>query len=264
MNVVFGLYLDRAPWTYRDSALGAVRLGPLGLTQILQTRLGLSGPDARHSTRIRQYLARLAERDSPEAWFHGSFSVDPWSTAIDLLNMRDELVVNGWTGLAPDGSTAKLNALASLEQGQLPFDRAFADYPLELVHELESDATSNWPLGIARLELQHPRTSFPAIWGRLIRALERRGVNVIEPAPHPGPVGEPDGRGSPASGEPQRQHRGPAAITNVATVRGPSSGSVVRAAGSGSPNLSHRNRVWQYRYATVVSFRSRFRTVTEP
>ena len=127
MNVLFGLYLDRAPWAYRDSALGAVRLGPLGLTQLLQTRLGLTGPDARHSTRIRQYMARLAEQDTPAAWFHGSFSVDPWSTAIDLLNMRDELVVNGWTGVAPAGSTAKLQALASLEQSQLPLDRAFAD-----------------------------------------------------------------------------------------------------------------------------------------
>jgi hypothetical protein len=104
-------------------------------------------------------MARLAEQNSPEAWFHGSFSVDPWSTAIDLLNMRDELVVNGWTGLAPDGSTAKLKALASLEQSKLPLDRAFADYPLELIHELESEATAHWPLGISQLKLQHPRSS---------------------------------------------------------------------------------------------------------
>ena len=80
VNVLFGLNLDRAPWAYRDSALGEVRLGPLGLTQLLQTRLGLTGPDARHSTRIRQYLARLADQDTPAAWFHGSFSVDPWSS----------------------------------------------------------------------------------------------------------------------------------------------------------------------------------------
>ncbi|HEX9228861.1 MAG TPA: PD-(D/E)XK nuclease family protein [Arthrobacter sp.] len=190
MNVLFGLYLDRAPWTYRDSALGAVRLGPLGLAQLLQTRLGLTGPDARHSTRIRQYMARLAEQNSPEAWFHGSFSVDPWSTAIDLLNMRDELVVNGWTGIARDGSTAKLKALASLEQSKLPLDRAFADYPLELIHELESEATAHWPLGISQLELQHPRGSFPAIWNRLIGALERRGVTVAEPSVPTEPVGE--------------------------------------------------------------------------
>ncbi|QCB98575.1 PD-(D/E)XK nuclease family protein [Arthrobacter sp. PAMC25564] len=190
MNVLFGLFLDRAPWTYRDSALGAVRLGPLGLTQLLQTRLGLTGPDARHSTRIRQFMARLAEQDTPEAWFHGSFTVDPWSTAMDLLKLRDELVLNGWTGIAPDGSTAKLKALASLEQSPLPLDRAFADYPLELVHELESEATSSWPLGVSRLELQHPRDSFPAIWQRLIGALERHGVGVAEPAPETGPVGE--------------------------------------------------------------------------
>lgn len=190
MNVLFGLYLDRAPWTYRDSALGVVRLGPLGLAQLLQTRLGLTGPDARHSTRIRQFMARLAEQDSPEAWFHGSFSVDPWSTAIDLLNMRDELVTNGWTGLAPDGSSAKLQSLAILEQSRLPLDRAFADYPLELIHELESEATAHWPLGISRLELQHHRASFPAIWTRLIAALERRGVTVVEPSVPTEPVGE--------------------------------------------------------------------------
>ncbi|WP_432396482.1 PD-(D/E)XK nuclease family protein [Pseudarthrobacter sp. L19] len=135
-------------------------------------------------------MARLAEQDSPEAWFHGSFSVDPWSTAIDLLNMRDELVLNGWSGLAPEGSTAKLKALAALEQSGLPLDRAFADYPLELIHELESEATAHWPLGISRLELQHPRGSFPAIWKRLIGALERRGVTVLEPEVPTEPVGE--------------------------------------------------------------------------
>lgn len=190
MNVLFGLYLDRAPWTYRDSALGQVRLGPLGLTQLLQTRLGLSGPDARHSARIRQFMDRLAAQDTPEAWFHGSFSVDPWSTALDLLDLRDELVLNGWTGSAPDGSTPRLEALAALEQGGLPLDRAFADYPLELVRELEGGSIGNWPLGISALALQHPRASFPAIWQRLIGALERRGVPVAEPAPQEGPLGE--------------------------------------------------------------------------
>jgi ATP-dependent helicase/nuclease subunit B len=190
VNVLFGLYLDRAPWTYRDSALGVVRLGPLRLAQLVQTRLGLTGPDARHSTRIRQFMARLAEQDSAEAWFHDSFSVDPWSTAIDLLDMRDELVVNGWTGIAPDGSSAKLKALAALEQSRLRLDRAFADYPLELIHELENEATSHWPLGISELELQHPRSSFPAIWHRLIGALERRGVVVVEPSGRTEPVGE--------------------------------------------------------------------------
>ncbi|MDF9751570.1 PD-(D/E)XK nuclease family protein [Arthrobacter sp. ES3-54] len=162
----------------------------MGLAQLLQTRLGLTGPDARHSTRIRQYMARLAEQDTPQSWFHGSFSVDPWSTAIDLLNMRDELVVNGWTGLAPDGSTAKLKALASLEQSQLPLDRAFADYPMELIHELESATAAHWTLGISQLKLQHPRSSFPAIWNRLIGALERRGVMVVEPSLPTEPVGE--------------------------------------------------------------------------
>lgn len=39
-------------------------------------------------------MAPLAEQDSPEAWFHGPFSVDPWSTAIDLLNMGDQLVAS--------------------------------------------------------------------------------------------------------------------------------------------------------------------------
>lgn len=129
VNVLFGLYLDRAPWAYRDSALGEVRLGPLGLTQLLQTRLGLTGPDARHSTRIRQYMARLADQDIPAAWFHGSFSVDAWSTAIDLLNQRDELVVNGWTGVAPTGSTAKLLALAALEQSPLPWTGRSPTFP---------------------------------------------------------------------------------------------------------------------------------------
>ena len=46
-------------------------------------------------------MARLADQDTPAAWFHRSFAVDPWSTAIDLLNLRDELLVNGSNSSTP-------------------------------------------------------------------------------------------------------------------------------------------------------------------
>lgn len=45
----------------------------------------------------------------------------------------------------------------------------------------------------------------------------------------------------------------PAAITYMAAVWGSSSRSVASAAGSGSPYLSHRNRVWQYLWASAAT-----------
>ncbi|CAM5583707.1 hypothetical protein SALBM311S_05679 [Streptomyces alboniger] len=72
---------------------------------------------------------------------------------------------------------------------------------------------------------------------------------------HRGGEGRPDGaRVLARKWDPQRPHRGPAAITYVASVWGASSQSVASAAGrSGSPYLSHRKRVWQYRWASAAT-----------
>ncbi|MFD1210632.1 PD-(D/E)XK nuclease family protein [Arthrobacter sp. GCM10027362] len=180
MRVEFGWFLDRAPWAFTSPGLNAVRVGREGLTQLLQTRLGITRPQPvdSHITRIQQYVARLQAADTPDAWFHRSFAVDRWSTAQELLRARDELVANGWDGTLPDGQVSELlRCLAGLEHLELPLDAALVDDIAALPEALDSPL----PLGISVIELQHPLGTLPAIWRRILAKLESRGVRITEP-----------------------------------------------------------------------------------
>lgn len=180
MRVEFGWFLDRAPWAFHSPGLNVVRVGRQGLTNLLQTRLGTTRPQPSdsHVTRVHQYLARLEAADTVEAWFHGSFEVDPWSTAQELLLARDELVANGWDGTLPEGATSELlRCLAGLERSGLPLDPALVDDVAALPEALDSPL----PLGISVIILQHPLATLPAIWRRIVAKLESRGVQVVEP-----------------------------------------------------------------------------------
>lgn len=180
MDVEFGWFLDRAPWTFRESRLNAVRRGPKGLTQLLQTRLGTTRPDVPHFYRVNQYAARIRAADRPDAWFHQSFAVDPWSTAQELLSARDELVANGWAGQLPDdGASALLSTLAELEAIPLPLSPAFADD----IAALPSDLATPLPVDISAIRLQHARHQFPTIWQEILSALEDRGTDIVEQKP---------------------------------------------------------------------------------
>ncbi|MBJ2119417.1 PD-(D/E)XK nuclease family protein [Arthrobacter sp. MSA 4-2] len=178
MQVEFGWFLDRAPWAFNNPGLNAVRVGPLGFTGLLQTRLGITRPEVSHTDRVNQYTARLQELDQADAWFHHSFSVDPWSTAHELLDARDDLIANGWDGQLPAGATSELlRTLSALEHIGLPLSPALADDIADLVSALDSPLA----LGISTILLQHPRESFPEIWQRILDRLEARGTLVLEP-----------------------------------------------------------------------------------
>lgn len=178
MKVVFGWFLDRAPWAFSNSGLNAVRLGPLGFTGLLQTRLGITRPGGAHIDRVNQYAARLRELDRPDTWFHQSFAVDPWSTAHELLAARDDLVANGWDGRLPANAGSNLlPTLSALEQVPLHLSPALADDVASLPRALESPL----PLGISTIVLQHPLESFPAIWRQILSKLATQGIVVAEP-----------------------------------------------------------------------------------
>lgn len=179
MKIEFGWFLDRAPWAFSNSGLNAVRLGPLGLTRLLQTRLGITRPDGAHIDRVNQYTARLREIDRPGSWFHQSFAVDAWSTAHELLAARDDLVANGWDGRLPLSTGSNLlRTLSALEKVELPLSPALADDVAGLLSALGSPL----PLGICSIGLQHPLETFPAIWREILGALEARGIAISEPS----------------------------------------------------------------------------------
>lgn len=189
MNIEFGWYLDRAPWAYQRPGLNRIRVGRKNFTALLQTRLGITRPDTGHAERVGQYLGRLQSIDSPGAWFHESFQVDPWSTAQELLAARDDAVANGWTGALPTerpGATAPsqlLQTLAAAEKGPGKLAPSLADDIVELVTALDSPL----PLDIHQLVLQHPEGSFPQVWQVIIGKLRDRGVEISEAIPAAAP-----------------------------------------------------------------------------
>lgn len=182
MKIEFGWHLDRAPWAYTQPGLNHVRVGRKNFTALLQTRLGITRPDTGHAERVSQYLERLRTVDSPGAWFHESFDVDPWSTAQELLAARDDAVANGWDGALPESEpggpepSPLLRTLALAEKAASPLAPSLADDIAELVTALDSPL----PLGIDELILQHPERSFPKIWQLIIGKLRDRGIRVSE------------------------------------------------------------------------------------
>src|SRR4249920_3120606 len=116
MKITFGLALDGCEAVGPAHLLNGTCCGPLGLIQILETRLGLKSESASAALRVTQYrtlLKTLAEEQ--EVFYRASFEKDSYAVAETLLRWRDDLVEAGWDGqVAPDDSK-RLQNLAALE-----------------------------------------------------------------------------------------------------------------------------------------------------
>lgn len=183
MRIEFGWSLDGAAWADGGGAAGTARLGPRGLVQLLQGRLGLTRPSVEPAVRVAQYL-RLVEEllaEQPDAWPARSFAADPWSTARQLLRWRDEALATGWrAGTAAGPLPERLAAVRALERraevgvtGTLA--PATADDLREIVELLEETGGA-WPLGIEEMVLEEAPEELPGMWPRLIALLAEAGV----------------------------------------------------------------------------------------
>ena len=182
MQIRFGWHLDGSPWSAQDSLLGSVTVGPSGLMQILQTRLGLTAKRTPHSQRVLQYRKRLAAVDAPDAWHHASFQIAPWASAIEILKLRDELISAGWRP-SPAGVctlATRLDVLRQAEHVGVPLPVGPADHLAEVHAELTSMHESG--LGLGRIALVDNRDLLPALWRGILDQLERLGVLIV-PAP---------------------------------------------------------------------------------
>jgi len=185
MRIEFGWSLDGAAWADGGGAAGVARLGPRGLVQLLQGRLGLTRPNVEPAVRVAQYLRLLEEH--PQAWPARSFAVDPWSTAAQLLRWRDEAVATGWQGMRSEGPMPdRLAALRELERvaevGVTGTLAPSAGDDLREVVELLEEAGGDWPLGIEELALEEESGALPGMWPRLLGLLEAAGVRLVAAA----------------------------------------------------------------------------------
>ena len=172
MRIEFGWSLDGAAWADGGGAAGIARLGPRGLVQLLQGRLGLTRPQVEPAVRVAQYARRIVEADHP--WLRESFAVDPWATASTVLAWRDAAVTAGARLEATDAAPERIAALCAVEAAAPDLAAGAADDLRELVEVLSEEVT--WPLGIESLRCHEDPGSLPGLWPRLFELLGAAGV----------------------------------------------------------------------------------------
>lgn len=128
MRIVFGL--DLTP----SLEAGVYHLNPSLLLRTLENLLGRSGFSEDHAyLRIEHYRQALAKylEQNPQAFFQASFEQDPFGVARDLLQKRDDLLLNGWLpGPHQPTRLAQLSAVELLLEG-LPSGHAERQLALE-------------------------------------------------------------------------------------------------------------------------------------
>ncbi len=173
-NLTFGIYLDGADWSDKPASLGEVKLGPLGMLNLLETHLGLTAPAVHPARRINQYMNRLKMQDNPDSWYHSSFAADPWSTAKQILAWRDELIQGGWKGQTDSGSSLRLRTLSALEQVGLPLSKGREDRLQQVLLHLEKADSP----AIDHIALVEDLEILPPIWKKVFARLQEIGVKV--------------------------------------------------------------------------------------
>jgi hypothetical protein len=113
MKITFSLHAGGWQGPGAAPKLGEPVLSPPAFLSLLEVQLGLSGPPAVSARRAAAYLVALRAADSPERFFHRSLHADEMGTAAELLAWRDEWLLAGWDGKAPEGWPARLLDMAA-------------------------------------------------------------------------------------------------------------------------------------------------------
>lgn len=154
--------------------LDTLTLGPLGLLQELELRLGLTAATSSNLLRTVDYVKLLrdyfpAHPDSP---FAPSFKADEFNVAAELLRWRDQLRLAGWKA-SMRGISPRIDLLADLEPS---FARpALGDRWQAVLEELPKHRLTDWTL-----ELHAPKQLLFPLYERLLDQLERSGVRIRE------------------------------------------------------------------------------------
>ena len=150
--------------------LDTLTLGPLGLLQELELRLGLTAATTSNLLRTVDYVKLLrdylpAHPDSP---FAPSFEADEFNVAAELLRWRDLLRLAGWKA-SMRGISPRIDLLADLEASLAR--PALGDRWQAVLEELPKHRLADWTL-----ELLAPKQLLFPLYGRLIDRLGACGV----------------------------------------------------------------------------------------
>lgn len=169
MKIRFGIYLDGADWAAEKIAIGNITAGPLEMLKILEDRLGLSGIATSQPERISAYQQKINAADC--RWCRESFAIDPWATARQMLQWRDELVDADWDKTS--GTTKRLKTLAEIEkQSCAVVDPAVSDRMQNVLAALKS-----MPLKLNMI-LNEPLELYTPLWRKIIAELQKSNPGI--------------------------------------------------------------------------------------
>ena len=146
--------------------------GPVGLLNLIESQLGLSGPGVPAALRIAQYLSRLRAIDDGEMFFSASLATDGWATARLLLSWRDELTAANWSPGSVSWESERFACIALAEaQEDRPLALGIPDRVRATVPRIRSASP------IYELTLVDDPECLPLVWRHLIEALDTGGTN---------------------------------------------------------------------------------------
>jgi ATP-dependent helicase/nuclease subunit B len=187
MHIIFGCELDSASFPdalgHEAACEGTAVLGPLRLTGVLETSLGLSGVRDPQAVRIGQYLKRLREIDDGRRFYSQSLQADAWSVAKQLLAWRDDLVTAGWQGIVPREASPRLQDMAAVERlHHLELAPGLGDRLNDVFNALQVGRK----LDLRLIQMVERLSSLPQRWGTILNTLSQHGVRVevVENAAH--------------------------------------------------------------------------------
>ena len=178
MKITFGFHLDGEHGWRAVNRLGMPILGPLGLLDLLETRLGLLRAERTRAQRVTQYRECLKRCDTPDRFYHASFLIDPIGVAASLLSWRDEWYLHGWNGKFPSGASLRTADMAAVEEVALKLLFPSLGERLVKVAETLSLRQSK----IETVELVDPIEAFPKRWREVLEKLPVRSVRTYAPS----------------------------------------------------------------------------------
>lgn len=181
MRITFGISLDSSSYppviVGKDALIGELRCGPLGLLQVLETRLGLSGVWETEPYRVEIYRQRLLAADNGCRFYSRSLAVDAQGVAQTLLLWRDELLLSGWDLVDDDSFPARLRDFSAVESvpesGAPTMAWGFSERLRAVLAKLPSRE-----LNIAELRLLEPKEVLGKHWELVTEKLTASGVLI--------------------------------------------------------------------------------------
>lgn len=170
MEVIFGQSLNNSPMPSAELGLSRIVVGPMGLLDLLELRLGL--PPAVIDPGLRQfnYLKALERYLPHQPFYTTSFNNDPYATARVLLTWRDQLIVEGWSPEVCDSKSETPKRLKDLAGVEAFFEATSEDIALR-IDQICCQLDNGRKPQIETVKLVGPLTNFSQLWRQLLDRL---------------------------------------------------------------------------------------------